>query len=219
MRDVDALEIDGRPNHQKIETHDSTLVQVCGRSSFASARLFNESGNNHVNSHDAREVLRKQVPHGLRRAIRFQQNRFVALLAKPLGPFVRDIVYLRPYVNGSRHRLDLGQNVSAVNTLFNVSSGQIEVGDNTIFGHNCMILTGRHEFEDGRRRRDGPDVPSSGFDIRIGRDCWIASGAVVLGGVTIGDSVIVAAGAVVAHDVPSGSMVGGVPARILGATP
>jgi acetyltransferase-like isoleucine patch superfamily enzyme len=52
-------------------------------------------------------------------------------------------------------------------------------------------------------------------DLTIGNDVWIGYGAVLLGGVTIGDGAIIAAGAVVVDDVPPYAIVGGVPARVL----
>ena len=51
--------------------------------------------------------------------------------------------------------------------------------------------------------------------VMIKKNAWIAIGAIVLPGVTIGDGSIVAAGAVVTKDVPPHCMVGGVPARII----
>jgi len=50
----------------------------------------------------------------------------------------------------------------------------------------------------------------------IGDSVWIATGAVILKGVTIGDGAVVAAGAVVTGDVASGTVVAGVPARAVG---
>ena len=46
-------------------------------------------------------------------------------------------------------------------------------------------------------------------------DCWIASNAVILAGVTIGKGSVVAAGAVVTESVPPFSVVGGVPAKLI----
>ena len=53
--------------------------------------------------------------------------------------------------------------------------------------------------------------------IRIGRGVWIAAGATVLQGVTVGDDAVVAAGAVVTKDVPPRTLVAGVPARFIRA--
>ena len=51
--------------------------------------------------------------------------------------------------------------------------------------------------------------------IRIGRRCFIGGGSTIMPGVTVGDEVIVGAGAVVFEDVPPRSIVGGNPARVL----
>ena len=80
-------------------------------------------------------------------------------------------------------------------------------------GHDVAISKGvvvrdsdNHTIIDGR--------PISA-PIRIGDHVWIGLNAVILKGVTVGNGAIVAAGAVVAHDVPARTIVGGVPARIL----
>ena len=49
--------------------------------------------------------------------------------------------------------------------------------------------------------------------VTIGNDVWIGGNATILPGVTIGNNVVVAAGAVVTHDVPDNTLVAGVPAR------
>lgn len=50
--------------------------------------------------------------------------------------------------------------------------------------------------------------------ITIGEDCWFGAGAMVMPGVTVGDRVVVAAGSVVTRDVPSDTLVAGVPATV-----
>ena len=50
-------------------------------------------------------------------------------------------------------------------------------------------------------------------DVVIGNDVWIGLNAIILPGVTIGDGAVVAAGAIVTHDVAPYSIVGGSPAR------
>lgn len=76
-----------------------------------------------------------------------------------------------------------------------------------------MVLTGKHV--PNMEKTLLKSIPDAGQDITIGADCWIASGAIIFGGVTIGDNSVVMAGAVVTRDVPENSVVGGVPARII----
>jgi acetyltransferase-like isoleucine patch superfamily enzyme len=124
------------------------------------------------------------------------------------------------YVHGRVRRLHIGQRCSTMNTTFNVVSGDVYIGDDTLFSHNCYVLTGIHRFYNGKRaslQADSPiaEVPLEGRDIRIGNGCFIGAGATIIGGVTIGDNVIIGAGAVVTSDVPTGSFVAGVPARVM----
>jgi acetyltransferase-like isoleucine patch superfamily enzyme len=122
-------------------------------------------------------------------------------------------------------RLSLGKKVATANTLFNLSSGDISIGNYTIFGQNVIVNTGIHRFRKGKRAGleaviSGPtwgggidEVPSNGYDVLIGEGCWICSGAIIIGPVRIGDHSIIGAGAVVTEDVPSGWFVAGVPAK------
>lgn len=122
------------------------------------------------------------------------------------------------YCKGDQKKLHIGKNVSTVNTLFNTSSGHIYIGDNTIFGHNVMILAGVHEFLDGKRKSlvtGGLETPLEGYDIKIGTGCWIASGVIITGNVNIGNNVIIGAGSVVSKDIPSDVFAAGVPAKVL----
>ena len=150
-----------------------------------------------------------------------------------IRPIMRSFLYYfyeTSYMIGNSGKVYIGEKVALANTLFNVSSGSIYIGDRTIFGHNVMVITGRHNFYNGTRASLQPgvnskswgggeeEVPSSGYDIHIGKGCWIASGVIISGGVKIGDNVIIAANAVVTKDIPDYAIVAGVPARIIGDT-
>ena len=158
------------------------------------------------------------------------RTRIQLALRAPLRPIVRFLlffVYSTHYVEGSAGELTIGKRVGLANTLCNLSSGNIVIGDFCAFGYNVMLLTGRHQFDNGKRASFGSDsswgggkdeVPESGFDIVIEEGCWIASGAIVSGGVTIGAHSIVAAGSVVLKSFPSGSIIAGVPAKLISST-
>jgi len=80
----------------------------------------------------------------------------------------------------------------------------ISIGENTIIGYNATILS--HEFLP-REDRLGK--------VEIGSWVLVGANATILPGVRIGDGAVVAAGAVVTQDVPSGALVAGVPARVV----
>lgn len=155
-------------------------------------------------------------------------QRRMRAIARPVVRFLRYFALNAHYVDGDPRRVVIGERCGLSNVLLNTASGDITIGDHCAFGYNVMLLTGRHRFSGGQRASlvsgsggwgGGPDeVPETGFDINIGAGCWIASGAIVSGGVTLGENCIVLAGAVVTRSAPAHSILGGVPARIVGDT-
>jgi len=172
----------------------------------------------------AKRFVGKKLPHRHRAGLR----RLYADLTHPKRAIDRAVTdYLcrlaflnlyRGIIHGPADRLHLGKNVRCVNNvLFNTRSGHIYIGDDTVLSFHSMFLTGRHEFERGKLKQPrSRQVPTEGYDIRVGSGCWIGSGAIIIGGVTIGDNCIVAAGAVVTRSFPDGCIIGGVPAKIIG---
>ena len=62
-------------------------------------------------------------------------------------------------VNGPRSRLEIGPGCSTVNTVFNVASGRVTVGADTVFSNDCQVLTGIHRFHAGRRAEPARSAP------------------------------------------------------------
>ncbi|NJK92738.1 MAG: acyltransferase [Blastochloris sp.] len=91
--------------------------------------------------------------------------------------------------------------------------GGVNIGDNCLIaGHVCIASSNHTIPPQGVWIRSQPDIP---LPVRIGNDVWIGFGAVILGGVTIGEGCIIGAGAVVTKDLPAGAIAAGNPARIL----
>ena len=87
--------------------------------------------------------------------------------------------------------------------------GGITIGDDVLVGHNCVIATLNHAM-DPDRRADMIPAP-----VKIGDKVWIGANVTILQGVTIGEGAVIAAGAVVNKDVPTRTVVGGIPAKVL----
>lgn len=146
-----------------------------------------------------------------------------------LKPIAKNLLET-PVIIGRRDRLHLGERCAVANTIFNLASGDIRIGDRTIFGCGSMVITGTHNFINGKRASvwmdldDGSwgggaaEVSETGRDIEIGNGVFIGVGVIILGGVTIGDNCLIAAGSVVTKSFEGYSLIGGVPARKLGDT-
>jgi acetyltransferase-like isoleucine patch superfamily enzyme len=84
----------------------------------------------------------------------------------------------------------------------------IEIEEGTLIAPGVKIISANHSMEK-------LDQWDSAEPIRIGKNCWIGANAVILPGVQLGDHVIVGAGSVVTHSFEQGSVIAGVPARLL----
>jgi acetyltransferase-like isoleucine patch superfamily enzyme len=102
-------------------------------------------------------------------------------------------------------RLHLGSGFLNHGSLL-VCNTEITIGELCLFGEQVIIRDDDSHSVDDR--------PSSA-PITIGNRVWVGMRAMILKGVTIGDGAVVAAGSVVTKDVPAGTLVGGVPARVI----
>lgn len=108
----------------------------------------------------------------------------------------------------------IGHHVGIGEYAYLGGGGGLHIGDECIVGQYFSCHPENHNFasHDMSIRRQG--VTRRG--ISIGKNCWIGSKVTILDGVTIGDGCVIAAGAVVNKSFPSDSILGGVPAKLIG---
>lgn len=87
----------------------------------------------------------------------------------------------------------------------------ITIGNNVFLAPGVHIYTATHPLNP-EERNSGAEF---GKSVKIGESVWLGGRAVICPGVTIGNNVVVAAGAVVTKDVPDNVVVGGNPAKII----
>jgi acetyltransferase-like isoleucine patch superfamily enzyme len=131
------------------------------------------------------------------------------LTGHDVDPSVR---VLPPFHCDGGRNLRFGRNVFVNHGCTAMDLGGIEIGDDVMIGPNVQLVSSGHPLDPETRRSRITTAP-----IRIGRGVWIAAGATVLQGVTVGDDAVVAAGAVVTKDVPPRTLVAGVPAQVIRA--
>ncbi|NHU47589.1 acyltransferase [Rhodococcus sp. A14] len=111
--------------------------------------------------------------------------------------------------------ITMGRNSSINHGCVFDNRALVKIGSNVGVGAGVKFITSNHEMEDPRSRAGAGSV----HPIEVRDGAWIGSAAVVLGGVTIGQGAVVAAGAIVRRDVPNHELWGGVPARFIRSLP
>ena len=121
--------------------------------------------------------------------------------------------YVTPpfYANWGGRHVHFGKGIYCNFGLTIVDDTHVYVGDYTEFGPNVTIATAGHPILPELR---GAHPLQYNLPVRIGSNCWIGAGAVILPGVTIGDGSVIGAGSVVTRDIPSGVVAVGNPCRV-----
>ena len=117
-------------------------------------------------------------------------------------------------VHGKLDQLHIDPTAIVNNALFNVSGGQITIGEYAFFGHDVAVLTGTHDVTKFGLERQRA-FTRSGRDVVIEEGVWLASHTLVLGPVRIGRHAVVGAGSLVLEDVPPYAVAAGRPAKVL----
>ena len=114
------------------------------------------------------------------------------------------------FSNWGGHHVHLGHHVYANAGLTLVDDTYIYIGDCVMMGPNVTLATAGHPI--------APELRSKGLQyilpVRIGNNCWLGAGVIVMPGVTIGDNSVIGAGSVVTKDIPANVVAFGNPCRV-----
>ena len=136
-----------------------------------------------------------------------------AEMLKEMFAEIGEDCYIEPPLrsNWGGHHVHFGNSVYANFNLTLVDDTHIYVGDCTMIGPNVTIATAGHPIL--------PELREKAYQfnqpVRIGRNCWLGAGVVVLPGITIGDNSVIGAGSIVTKDIPANVIAVGNPCRVL----
>lgn len=122
----------------------------------------------------------------------------------------------RPYLEPNV-RFDYGYNISVGKQFYAnfdctfLDVCPIEFGDNCMLGPGCQILTPTHPLHPVKRNSG----LEGGKPIKVGNNAWFCGNVTILPGVTLGDNVVVAAGAVVTKSFGDNVVLAGNPAKVI----
>ena len=131
-------------------------------------------------------------------------------LLKEMFAEIGDGCYIEPPLraNWGGH---FGKNIYANFNLTLVDDTHIYVGDATMFGPNVTIATAGHPILPELREQ----AYQYNMPVRIGKNCWLGAGVIVMPGVTIGDNTVIGAGSIVTKDIPANVVAVENPCRVM----
>ena len=132
-------------------------------------------------------------------------------LAKIFGKIGKKCNILPPFKCDYGFRIEVGENFFANYNFIVLDGNYVRIGDNVWIAPNVGIYAAGHPL-DVKDRIDGWEYA---YPVTIGNNVWIGGSVSIIGGVTIGDNAVVAAGSVVIRDVPADTLVAGNPARVI----
>ena len=157
------------------------------------------------------DCLEKQYDYNLTRP--HEQAKRAEML-RAMFAEVGEGCYIEPplHANWGGHHVHLGRQVYANFGLTLVDDTHIYIGDYTMLGPNVVIATAGHPILPELR---GESALQYNLPVRIGKNCWLGAGVIVMPGVTIGENSVIGAGSVVTRDIPPNVVAAGNPCRVL----
>ena len=133
-------------------------------------------------------------------------------LIRKLIPFAGKNPWIEsPFSCDYGYNIIIGDNFYANTNCTILDCAKVTIGNDVLFGPNVSLYTPNHAF-DAQERKMGYECA---LPITICDNVWLGGSVTIVGGVTIGENTIIAAGSVVTKDIPSNVIAAGVPCKII----
>ena len=140
-----------------------------------------------------------------------EADRRAALLKELFGSMGEGVWIEPPFYCDYGTNITLGDKVFFNFNCVVLDPAAVRIGSNVLFGPAVQIYTATHPL-DADVRRTWREFAKP---VTVGSDVWVAGGAILCPGVTVGDRTAIGAGSVVTRDVPAGVFAAGNPCRVI----
>ena len=151
--------------------------------------LTNEYNNNFGKSKYEREEILKKLLKSIGKGVHFEPN------------FRCEFGF----------NITIGDNFYANFDCIMLDGGEIDIGNNVLFGPRVGIYTSNHAIDTKERVAGGCYAKS----VKIGNNVWIGAAVSINQGVTIGENTIIGSGSVITKNIPANVVAAGVPCKVI----
>lgn len=127
-----------------------------------------------------------------------------------------------PLNDKSHIRLKFGNNIQINDFVHICAMEKVEIGDGCLFASHVYISDNSHGIYKGQGAiiHSSPNIPPDHREyvtkpVKIGNNCWLGEGVIVMPGVMIGDGCVIGAHSVVNNDIPPACIAVGCPAKVV----
>lgn len=134
-----------------------------------------------------------------------------AILHELLGELGEGAEVMAPFECDYGYHISVGARTFINYGAVILDGAAVTIGDDVQIGPSVQLLTALHPLDTTERRR-GTETAKP---VTIGHGAWLATGVIVLPGVSVGEDAVIGAGSVVTRDMPAGHLCYGNPCRVV----
>ncbi len=158
---------------------------------------------------DLRKWQERNYEYNMLRPSQMEERR--EMIRKYFGKVGEHFHIEQPFYGDHWNRIHIGENFFSNYNFVVLAGNRIEIGDNVMFAPDCGLYAAGHPF-DVKLRNEGLEYA---WPIKIGNNVWVGGGTKIVGGVSIGDNTVIAAGSVVVKSIPANVLAGGNPCKVI----